>query len=92
MANIELNSKQKRELEQLTVAMVEEATSVRLDYEQSGSNLDEDSIIAIHSESPLLRDETEKLNDVAFNITRKSSSINEYGDDNWATPDKRDKK
>jgi len=92
MANIELNSKQKRELEQLTVAMVEEATSVRLDYEQSGSNLDEDSIIAIHSESPLLKDETEKLNDVAFNITRKSSSINEYGDDNWATPDKRDKK
>jgi len=92
MANIELNSKQKRELEQLTVAMVEEATSVRLDYEQSGSNLDEDSIIAIHSESPLLRDETEKLNDVAFNITRKSSSINEYGDDNWATPDKRDVK
>ena len=92
MANIELNSKQKRELEQLTVAMVEEATSVRLDYEQSGSNLDEDSIIAIHSESPLLKDETEKLNDVAFNITRKSSSINEYGDDNWATPDKRDVK
>tara|TARA_B100000780_G_scaffold116549_1_gene81694 strand:+ start:268 stop:546 length:279 start_codon:yes stop_codon:yes gene_type:complete len=92
MANIELNSKQKRELEQLTVAMVEEATSVRLDYEQSGSNLDEDSIIAIHSESPLLKDETEKLNDVAFNITRKSSSINDYGDDNWATPDKRDVK
>jgi len=92
MTNIELNSKQKRELEQLTVAMVEEATSVRLDYEQSGSNLDEDSIIAIHSESPLLKDETEKLNDVAFNITRKSSSINDYGDDNWATPDKRDVK
>ena len=92
MANIELNSKQKKELEQLTVAMVEEATSVRLDYEQSGSNLDEDSIIAIHSESPLLKDETEKLNDVAFNITRKSSSINDYGDDNWATPDKRDVK
>jgi|TARA_R110001592_G_scaffold39475_1_gene129970 hypothetical protein len=71
MANIELNSKQKRELEQLTVAMVEEATSVRLDYEQSGSNLDEDSIVAIHQDSPLLQDETEKLGEVAFNITPK---------------------
>ena len=71
MANIELNSKQKKELEQLTVAMVEEATSVRLDYEQSGSNLDKDSIIAIHSESPLLKDETVQLNDIAFNITPK---------------------
>ena len=26
------------------------------------------------------------------NITRNSSSINDYGDDNWATPDKKDKK
>ena len=71
MSKVVLNSKQRKELEQLTVAMVEEATSVKLDYEQSGSNLDKDSIIAIHQDSPLLQDETEKLGEVAFNITSK---------------------
>ena len=29
---------------------------------------------------------------IAYNITRKSSSINDYGDDEWATPNKGDKK
>jgi hypothetical protein len=29
---------------------------------------------------------------VAFSIKRKSSSINEYGDDEWATPSKENKK
>ena len=71
MAKVELSSTQKKELEQLAVVMVEEAISVKLDYEQSGSNLDKDSIIAIHQDSPLLQDETEKLGEVAFNITPK---------------------
>jgi len=81
-----LTSKQRKELEQLTVAITEEATSVKLDYEQSGSNMDSGSIVAIHQDSPLLQDENEKLGEVAFNITRKSSSINDYGDDEGATP------
>ncbi len=38
-----LTRKERKELEQLTVAIVEEATSVRLDYEQTGSNLDSGS-------------------------------------------------
>ena len=86
MSKVVLNSKQRKELEQLTVAMVEEATSVKLDYEQSGSNMDSGSIVAIHQDSPLLQDEREKLGEVAFNITRKSTSINVWGDDDWATP------
>ena len=55
------------------VAMTEEAISVRLDYQQSGSNLDSGSIIAIHHNSPLLQDEREELSDVAFNIKRKEN-------------------
>ncbi len=82
-----LTSKQRKELEQLTIAMVEEATSVRIDYEQSGSNLDSGSVVAVHQDSPLLEDENEELGDVAYNITRKSSSINDWGDDDWATPE-----
>ena len=71
MSKVVLNSKQRKELEQLTVAMVEEATSVKLDYEQSGSNMDSGSIVAIHQDSPLLQDEREKLGEIAFNITSK---------------------
>jgi|TARA_R110000851_G_scaffold132839_1_gene267422 hypothetical protein len=71
MSKVVLNSKQRKELEQLTVAMVEEATSVKLDYEQSGSNMDSGSIVAIHQDSPLLQDEREKLGEIAFNITPK---------------------
>jgi hypothetical protein len=66
-----LTSKQRKELEELTVAIAEEATSVKLDYEQSGSNMDSGSIVAIHQDSPLLQDENEKLGEVAFNITPK---------------------
>jgi hypothetical protein len=42
-----------------------------LDYEQSGSNLDSGSIVAIHQNSPLLDDEKERLSDIAYNITKK---------------------
>ena len=66
-----LTRKERKELEQLTVAIVEEATSVRIDYEQTGSNLDSGSIVAIHQDSPLLEDEKEKLGDVAYTIERK---------------------
>ena len=66
-----LTRRERKELEQLTVAIVEEATSVRLDYEQTGSNLDSGSIVVIHQDSPLLKDEKEKLGDVAYTIERK---------------------
>jgi|TARA_R110000744_G_scaffold376611_1_gene490974 hypothetical protein len=59
------------ELEQLMVEMTEEAISIKLDYEQSGSNMDSGSLIAIHHNSPLLQDENEELSDVAVNIQRK---------------------
>ena len=60
-----------KELEDLMVEMTEEAISVRLDYQQSGSNLDSGSIVAIHHNSTLLDDENEKLKDIAVNIKRK---------------------
>ena len=66
-----LTRRERKELEQLTVAIVEEATSVRLDYEQTGSNLDSGSIVVIHQNSSLLKDEKEKLGDVAYTIERK---------------------
>ena len=62
----------KEELERLMAQMTEEAISVRLDYQQSGSNLDSGSIVALHHNSPLLQDENKKLSDVAFNVKRKN--------------------
>ena len=76
----------KQDLEQLMVEMTEEAISVKLDYEESVSNLDSGSIVAIHHNSPLLDDEKEELSDIAYNVQPKSSSINTWGDDDWATP------
>ena len=61
------------ELEQLMVEMTEEAISVKLDYEISGSNMDSGSIIAIHHNSPLLDNEKEKLSDIAVNVKRKDN-------------------
>ena len=61
------------ELEDLMVEMTEEALSVRLDYETSGSNMDSGSIVAIHHNSPLLDNEKEPLTDIAVNIKRKEN-------------------
>ena len=66
-----LTKQQQNELDALMVVITEEAISVKLDYEQSGSNLDSGSIVAIHQNSPLLEDENEKLSDIAYNVTRK---------------------
>jgi hypothetical protein len=71
MKNENLMDKQKDELNRLMVTITEEAISVKLDYEQSGSNLDSGSIVAIHHNSPLLDDEKERLSDIAYNITKK---------------------
>ena len=71
MKKANLTKQQQNELDALTVVITEEAISVKLDYEQSGSNLDSGSIVAIHQNSPLLEDENEKLSDIAYNVTRK---------------------
>ena len=67
----DLTKEQREELNRLTVAMAEEAISVRMDYEENGSNLDSGSVVAIHQNSSLLDDEREKLGDIAYNMTRK---------------------
>ena len=61
------------ELEKLMVEMTEEAISVKLDYQVSGSNMDSGSIVAIHHNSTLLDNETEQLSDVTINIKRKEN-------------------
>jgi hypothetical protein len=71
MKKANLTKQQQNELDALMVAITEEAISVKLDYEQSGSNLDSGSIVAIHQNSPLLDDENEKLSDIAYNVTKK---------------------
>ena len=71
MDKVKLSRKQRRELNSLAAAIAEEAISVRLDYEQSGSNLDSGSVVAIHHNSPLLDDEKEPLAGVAYNIVRR---------------------
>ena len=63
----------KEDLDKLMVQMTEEAISVRPDYQQSGSNLDSGSIVALHHNSPLLQDENEKLSDIAYNVKRKEN-------------------
>jgi hypothetical protein len=60
------------ELEDIMAEITEEAISVKLDYETSGSNLDSGSVIEIHQDSPLLLDEKQKLGDIAFNIEKKT--------------------
>ena len=60
------------ELEDLMAEITEEAISVKLDYEPTGSNLDSGSVIEIHQDSPLLINEKEKLGDIAFNIEKKT--------------------
>ena len=74
MKNENLTGEQKDELNALMVVITEEAISVKLDYEQSGSNLDSGSVVAIHHNSSLLDDEKEPLVDVAYNIVRRKKN------------------
>ena len=74
MDKVKLSRKQRKELNSLAAAIAEEAVSVRLDYEQSGSNLDSGSVVAIHHNSSLLDDEKEPLVDVAYNIVRRKKN------------------
>ena len=89
---VDLTKEQKQELEKLLIPIVEESISVKLDYEQNPSNLDSGSIVVVHQDSTLLDNKEEELSDIAYNITRKSSSINVWGDDDWATPQEEERK
>ena len=82
-----ITKKQRKELNNLLEVIQTEADIVKQDYTENPST-ESGSIVVVHQDSTLL----ENLSDIAYNITRKSSSINEYGDDGWATPDKGDKK
>ena len=67
----DLTKDQIKELNRLTVQIVDEASIVKMDYEDNPSNLDSGSIIVVHQNSSLLNNKLEKLGDVAYNITQK---------------------
>ena len=71
MAKEYLSRQQKIELSKIAVEVAEEARSVVLDYEETPSNLESGSVIEVHIDSPLLKDEKEKLSDIAFQVKRK---------------------
>ena len=83
---VKLTPKLKKELDDIIEVIQTEADNVKLDYEQNPSNLDSGSVIVVHQDSTLLDNKDEELSDIAYSITRKSSSINVWGDDDWATP------
>ena len=67
----DLTKEQIKELNRLTVQIVDEASIVKMDYEYNPSNLDSGSIIVVHQNSSLLNNKQEKLGDVAYNITQR---------------------
>ena len=72
-----------------TVKLINDSGKViersKLDYENNPSDMDSGSAVVVHQDSPLLKDESTELGDIAFNI-QPSSNINDYGDDDWAAP------
>ena len=82
----ELTPEQKKELDNLAEVIQTEADIVKQDYEENPSN-ESGSIVVIHQESPFLTDTKEKLADIVYNIEPK---INNFGDDDWATPQEGD--
>ena len=67
----DITKEQIKELNRLTVQIVDEASIVKMDYEDNPSNLDSGSIIVVHQNSSLLNNKQEKLGDVAYNITQR---------------------
>ncbi len=80
-----LNKEQKEILNDLTKVIQTEADIIKLDYENNPSDMDSGSAVVVHQDSPLLKDESTELGDIAFYI-QPSSNINDYGDDDWAAP------
>ena len=67
----DLTKEQIKELNRLTVQIVDEASIVKMDYEDNPSNLDSGSIIVVHQNSSLLNNKHQKFGDVAYNITQR---------------------
>ena len=82
----ELTPEQKKELDNLAEVIQTEADIVKQDYEENPSN-ESGSIVVIHQASPLLTDTKEKL---AVNVYNIEPKINNFGDDDWATPQEGD--
>ena len=82
---MKLSPKAEKELGDILEVIQTEADIVKQDYEDNPSDMDSGSIVVVHEDSPLLKDEKEELSDIAYNIQPK---INQYGDDEWATPTK----
>ena len=70
----DLTKEQIKELNRLTVQILDEASIVKMDYEDTPSNLDSGSIIVVHQNSSLLNNKKEKLGEVAYNITKKGKT------------------
>ena len=83
---MKLTPEAKKELGDILEVIQTEADIVKQDYEDNPSDMDSGSIVVVHEDSPLLKDEKEELSDIAYNVQPKT--INEYGDDDWATPKK----
>jgi hypothetical protein len=83
---VKLSPKAEKELGDILEVIQTEADIVKQDYEDNPSDMDSGSIVVVHEDSPLLKDEKEELSDIAYNVQPKT--INEYGDDDWATPKK----
>ena len=82
---MKLPKEAEKELGDILEVIQTEADIVKQDYEDNPSDMDSGSIVVVHEDSPLLKDEKEELLDIAYNIQPK---INQYGDDEWATPTK----
>ena len=80
---VKLSPEAKKELGDILEVIQTEAGIVKQDYEDNPSDMDSGSIIVVHHDSPLLKDEKEELSDIVYNIQPK---INQYGDDDWGTP------
>ena len=86
---MKLSPKAEKELGDILEVIQTEADIVKQDYEDNPSDMDSGSIVVVHEDSPLLKDEEEELSDIAYNVQPKT--INEYGDDDWATPTEEEK-
>ncbi len=86
---MKLSPKAEKELGDILEVIQTEADIVKQDYEDNPSDMDSGSIVVVHEDSPLLKDENEELSDIAYNVQPKT--INEYGDDDWATPTEEEK-
>ena len=68
---MKLSPKAEKELGDILEVIQTEADIVKQDYEDNPSDMDSGSIVVVHEDSPLLKDEKEELLDIAYNIQPK---------------------